>query len=152
MVCGGQKAEPGAAWQAHRDCKTGRLSALRAGCERWLSPQHVRHTAGRLVDGAGLRNMALWQNAPCSAIPPFFRPCSRHHVHRLQFQRIRLTLRTRPIAIGHVRAFLAVARHLNFRAAAEELALTQSAVSRQIQGLEDEVGCPCFCATPVPWS
>ena len=55
-----------------------------------------------------------------------------------------LTLRTRPIAIGHVRAFLAVARHLNFRAAAEELALTQSAVSRQIQGLEDEVGLPLF--------
>src|SRR5690606_19296985 len=42
------------------------------------------------------------------------------------------------------RAFLAVARHLNFRAAAEELALTQSAVSRQIQALEDEVGVPLF--------
>lgn len=55
-----------------------------------------------------------------------------------------LTLRTRPIAIGHLRAFLAVARHLNFRAAAEELALTQSAVSRQIQSLEDEVGLPLF--------
>ncbi|MCB1989704.1 MAG: LysR family transcriptional regulator, partial [Burkholderiaceae bacterium] len=44
-------------------------------------------------------------------------------------------LRTRPVAAGHWRAFLAVARHLNFRAAAEELALTQSAVSRQIQAL-----------------
>ena len=53
-------------------------------------------------------------------------------------------LRTRPIAVGHLRAFLAVARHLNFRAAAEELALTQSAVSRQIQSLEDEVGLPLF--------
>jgi LysR family glycine cleavage system transcriptional activator len=59
-------------------------------------------------------------------------------------------LRTRPVAAGHWRAFLAVARHLNFRAAAEELALTQSAVSRQIQALEDEVGCRCFCATRVP--
>jgi LysR family glycine cleavage system transcriptional activator len=49
-------------------------------------------------------------------------------------------LRTRPIAVGHLRTFLAVARHLNFRAAAEELSLTQSAVSRQIQALEDEVG------------
>jgi LysR family transcriptional regulator, glycine cleavage system transcriptional activator len=53
-------------------------------------------------------------------------------------------LRTRPVAAGHWRAFLAVARHLNFRAAAEELALTQSAVSRQIQALEDEVGVMLF--------
>ena len=53
-------------------------------------------------------------------------------------------LRTRPISAGHLRAFEAVARHLNFRAAAEELALTQSAVSRQIQGLEEEVGVPLF--------
>lgn len=53
-------------------------------------------------------------------------------------------LRTRPIAAGHLRAFDAVARHLNFRAAAEEMALTQSAVSRQIQSLEDEVGVPLF--------
>ena len=53
-------------------------------------------------------------------------------------------LRTRPISAGQLRAFLAVARHLNFRVAAEELALTQSAVSRQIQGLEEEVGVPLF--------
>ena len=52
--------------------------------------------------------------------------------------------RTRPIAAGHLRAFEAVARHLNFRAAAEELSLTQSAVSRQIQALEDEVGSTLF--------
>lgn len=53
-------------------------------------------------------------------------------------------LRTRPISAGHLRAFEAVARHLNFRAAAEEMALTQSAVSRQIQSLEDEVGASLF--------
>jgi DNA-binding transcriptional LysR family regulator len=53
-------------------------------------------------------------------------------------------LRTRPIAAGHLRAFDAVARHLNFRAAAEEMALTQSAVSRQIQSLEEEVGVSLF--------
>lgn len=53
-------------------------------------------------------------------------------------------LRTRPIAVGHLRAFAAVARHLNFRAAADELSLTQSAVSRQIQGLEEEVGVALF--------
>lgn len=52
--------------------------------------------------------------------------------------------RTRPIGMGHLRAFDAVARHLNFRAAAEELSLTQSAVSRQIQALEDEVGTALF--------
>jgi DNA-binding transcriptional LysR family regulator len=53
-------------------------------------------------------------------------------------------LRTRPISAGHLRAFEAVARHLNFRAASEEMALTQSAVSRQIQSLEEEVGVPLF--------
>lgn len=52
--------------------------------------------------------------------------------------------RTRPISAGHLRAFDAVARHLNFRAAGEELSLTQSAVSRQIQALEDEVGAALF--------
>ena len=53
-------------------------------------------------------------------------------------------LRTRPISMGQLRAFEAVARQLNFRAAAEELSLTQSAVSRQIQALEDEVGVGLF--------
>ena len=52
--------------------------------------------------------------------------------------------RTRPIPAGNLRAFEAVARHLNFRMAAEELALTQSAVSRQIQSLEDDVGLSLF--------
>ena len=53
-------------------------------------------------------------------------------------------LRTRPIGVGQLRAFEAVARHLNFRAASEELSLTQSAVSRQIQALEEEVGVALF--------
>ena len=53
-------------------------------------------------------------------------------------------LRSRPISAGQLRVFEAVARHLNFRAAAEELALTQSAVSRQIQTLESDVGVPLF--------
>ncbi|WP_169169557.1 MULTISPECIES: LysR substrate-binding domain-containing protein [unclassified Acidovorax] len=55
-----------------------------------------------------------------------------------------VALRTRPIAAGQLRAFVAVARQLNFRAAADDLALTQSAVSRQIQALEDDVGVPLF--------
>ena len=53
-------------------------------------------------------------------------------------------LRSRPISAGNLRAFEAVARHLNFRAASEEMALTQSAVSRQIQSLEEEVGVSLF--------
>ena len=52
--------------------------------------------------------------------------------------------RRRPLVVGPVRAFEAVARHLNFRAAAEELYLTQSAVSRQIQSLEEELGAVLF--------
>jgi LysR family glycine cleavage system transcriptional activator len=53
-------------------------------------------------------------------------------------------LRTRPVSAGHLRAFEAVARHLSFRVAADEMALTQSAVSRQIQALEEEVGTSLF--------
>lgn len=53
-------------------------------------------------------------------------------------------IRQRPLSVGPIRAFEAVARHLSFRAAAEELHLTQSAVSRQIQGLEDELGAQLF--------
>jgi len=52
--------------------------------------------------------------------------------------------RQRPLSVGNLRAFEAVARRLNFRAAAEELHLTQSAVSRQIQALEDEIGATLF--------
>ncbi|MCM5679327.1 LysR substrate-binding domain-containing protein [Schlegelella sp. S2-27] len=53
-------------------------------------------------------------------------------------------IRQRPLTVGPLRAFEAVARHLNFRQAAEELHLTQSAISRQIQGLEEDVGAPLF--------
>lgn len=52
--------------------------------------------------------------------------------------------RHRPLSLGPVRAFEAVARLLNFRAAAEELHLTQPAVSRQIRALEEEIGAPLF--------
>ena len=54
------------------------------------------------------------------------------------------TTRRRPLAVGPIRAFEAVARHLSFRAAAEELYLTQSAISRQIQSLEEDLGAPVF--------
>jgi LysR family transcriptional regulator, glycine cleavage system transcriptional activator len=55
-----------------------------------------------------------------------------------------LATRTRSIALNGLRAFDAVARHLNFRLAAQELSLTQSAISRQIQALEHEVGTALF--------
>ena len=43
-----------------------------------------------------------------------------------------------------MRAFEAVARRLSFRAAGEELHLTQPAISRQIRALEDELGSALF--------
>jgi len=49
-------------------------------------------------------------------------------------------IRRRPLAVGPIRAFEAVSRHLSFRAAADELSLTQSAISRQIQALEEDMG------------
>ncbi|MDT8999658.1 LysR substrate-binding domain-containing protein [Paucibacter sp. APW11] len=52
--------------------------------------------------------------------------------------------RQRPLAIGPLRAFEAVARRLSFSAAAEELHLTQSAISRQIRALEEEIGSTLF--------
>ena len=50
----------------------------------------------------------------------------------------------RPLAVGPLRAFEAVARRLSFSAAADELHLTQPAISRQIKALEDELGAPLF--------
>jgi LysR family glycine cleavage system transcriptional activator len=50
----------------------------------------------------------------------------------------------RPLSLGNLRAFEAVARLLSFGAAADELHVTQSAISRQIKGLEDELGAPLF--------
>ena len=50
----------------------------------------------------------------------------------------------RPLSLTNLRAFEAVARTLSFGAAADELHVTQSAISRQIKGLEDELGAPLF--------
>ncbi len=50
----------------------------------------------------------------------------------------------RPLALTNLRAFEAVARLLSFGAAADELHVTQSAVSRQIKGLEEELGAQLF--------
>lgn len=47
-----------------------------------------------------------------------------------------------------VRAFEAAARHLSFTRAAEELGMTQAAVSYQIRLLEDRIGAPLFVRLP----
>lgn len=49
-------------------------------------------------------------------------------------------VRRRPIGLAGLRGFAAAARQLSFTAAADELSLTQSAISRQIGGLERELG------------
>jgi LysR family glycine cleavage system transcriptional activator len=51
---------------------------------------------------------------------------------------------SRPLSLGNLRAFEAVARRLSFSEAADELFVTQSAVSRQIKGLEEELGASLF--------
>ena len=43
-----------------------------------------------------------------------------------------------------IQGFEAAARNLSFTKAAEELFITQSAVSRQIRALEDHLGVPLF--------
>ncbi|OYU76191.1 MAG: LysR family transcriptional regulator, partial [Burkholderiales bacterium PBB5] len=50
----------------------------------------------------------------------------------------------RPLSLDGLRAFEAVARRLSFSGAADELFLTQSAISRQIKALETELGAPLF--------
>jgi DNA-binding transcriptional LysR family regulator len=47
-------------------------------------------------------------------------------------------------SLAVLRCFEAAAKHESFTAAAEELALTQSAVSRHVKELEDQVGTPLF--------
>src|SRR5436305_15036138 len=50
--------------------------------------------------------------------------------------------------IASLRAFEAAARHMNFTPAAEELAITQAAVSYQIRLLEERLGAPLFVREP----
>jgi LysR family glycine cleavage system transcriptional activator len=54
------------------------------------------------------------------------------------------SLRQRPLQLDQLRTFDAVARRLSFSAAADELHLTQSAISRQIKALEQDLGAPLF--------
>lgn len=50
--------------------------------------------------------------------------------------------------LTYIRSFEAAARHQNFTRAAEELALTQAAVSGHVRALEDFIGRPLFHRTP----
>src|SRR5580692_4406490 len=50
--------------------------------------------------------------------------------------------------IASLRAFEAAARHMNFTRAAEELAITQAAVSYQIRLLEERLGTALFIREP----
>lgn len=52
--------------------------------------------------------------------------------------------RSRRLRLDLLHTFEAAARHLSFTRAGEELFLSQSAVSRQVQQLEDSVGAPLF--------
>jgi LysR family glycine cleavage system transcriptional activator len=51
---------------------------------------------------------------------------------------------SRPLSLDFLRSFEAVARRLSFSAAAEDLHLTQPAISRHIKSLEDELGSQLF--------
>ena len=50
----------------------------------------------------------------------------------------------RAMSLDAIRGFESAARHLSFTAAAEELCITQSAVSKQVKGLEDVLGAALF--------
>lgn len=73
------------------------------------------------------------------------RPCRSNEYQPVNsFHYLMNTVRRRPLSVGPIRAFEAVARRASFSAAADELHLTQSAVSRQIRSLEEELGAVLF--------
>jgi LysR family transcriptional regulator of beta-lactamase len=51
------------------------------------------------------------------------------------------------LSLNTLRAFDAAARHLNFTRAADELCVTQAAVSHQVKALEEHIGRPLFRRT-----
>src|SRR5215468_10379969 len=48
------------------------------------------------------------------------------------------------LSLDLLKGFEAAARHLSFTRAAQELSLTQSAISREIRTLEEQLGQPLF--------
>ncbi len=59
-----------------------------------------------------------------------------------------LSVTMRPVELNQLRSFLSVARTGQLVRASEQLHLTQSALSKQIKGLEDELGVLLFARTP----
>ena len=55
-----------------------------------------------------------------------------------------IDLRLSNLPLNGLRAFEAAARHLSFRDAADELAVTPAAISHQIKGLEERLGMQLF--------
>ena len=53
--------------------------------------------------------------------------------------------------LAALRAFEAAARHLSFTRAAEELHVTQTAISHQIRGLEERLGVRLFRRLSAGW-
>jgi len=53
-----------------------------------------------------------------------------------------------PVPLNALRAFEAAARHLSFTRAAEELCVTQAAVSHQVKALEARLGHKLFRRSP----
>jgi hypothetical protein len=54
--------------------------------------------------------------------------------------------------LNALKAFDAAARHESFTRAAEELCVTQGAVSHQVKALEEELGSSCSTANASGWS
>jgi len=52
------------------------------------------------------------------------------------------------LPLNALRAFEASARHLSFTRAADELSVTQAAISQQVRGLEERLGVPLFRRLP----
>lgn len=50
--------------------------------------------------------------------------------------------------LNGLRAFAAAGRNLTFRAAAEDLGVTQGAVAQQVRGLEEHLGLRLFMREP----
>jgi len=55
------------------------------------------------------------------------------------------------LPLNALRAFEASARHLSFTRAAEELCVTQAAVSHQVKGLEARLGVVLFRRLGAAW-
>lgn len=78
------------------------------------------------------------------ALSTFDDPLSNDHFELLTFLHCMQKDPSRLPPLELLLAFDSAARHLSFTKAAEERFLTQSAISRQIKALEDDLGAPLF--------